>query len=121
MDKHEIEQSLCNQILNFKSGCCHNNWDGEGSNALTQDTIAHGLRFIKKLNRYNLLDDSLRIKPGSNTIIFTWKLDNSIATIEFDDQWDRLIWCIEKNGQIDYGNSLHLEEIVEKFKSFLGK
>ena len=121
MEKYEIEQSLINQISNFKSGCCHDNWDGEGSKALTEDTIAHGLRFIKKLNKYNLLDESLRVRPGSNTIIFTWKINDSIATIEFDDEWDRLIWCIEKGNNVDYGNALHLEEIVKEFKSFLGK
>lgn len=123
MENFELKQSFLNQILNFKSGCCHDNWDGENSLALSQDTIDHGLRFINKLEKYNLINDNLRIRPGSNTIIFTWKKSNSnnIATIEFDNQWDRLIWCIEDNSNIMYGQSIHLEEIVEKFKTFLGK
>jgi len=120
MDNFELKQSLLNQISNFTSGCCHDNWDNEGSMALTQSTIDHGLRFVNKLAKYNLINDNLRIRPGSNTIIFTWKLNNGNATIEFDNQWDRLIWCIEKSNDIDYGNALHLEEIVEKLKSFLG-
>lgn len=116
----KMENSKDN-LLNSLQILINNNKD-----IIDDETKQHAVRFINKLDKYGLINNSLELSVLSDgNLTFKWsytKPKNASFNIDFDKSTDSLVWCCYIDGIIDnlFGKVIHLEDILPYLKKFNG-
>lgn len=118
MDKEQ----LLKKIDEIYENCKQSNWDSCNAEAISEETINHGQRFVNKLDKYHVSLVNLAVTPlTDDNLSFKWSYpDKTTFNIDFDKKTDTLLWCCYKDDNNTwFGSVSHFEEILAKLSKFI--
>lgn len=115
-------ENLLKKIYGIYQTCKSPDWDKCNSMPISEDTYKHAIRFVSKLEKYNVSIENIKVSPlNDDNLNFCWSYDDGTSfNIDFDRSNDTLIWCCYKDEKhIWDGVCIHFEDIVENLMKFI--